>query len=325
MIDWRRQIQHIQITVVIIVVLCLTGSVLFLSHSNKDVIRRLEAVSDSLALLRRDLETVSVWVDPQRWQIDSSGLFRFCGRDYRLDNWFFRERLQDQLWFLYNRRGWLYLQYQRLGRYRPMIEAELAAHKLPPDLVYLFVWESGLDPKAVSSAGATGLAQFIKSAAREFKVKVGDLYDERKNPHEAIKAAVRYLKKYYSYFNDWLLTLAAYNYGPSSVQASLLEQGVDNVLALELPSETYHYIFQVMALKYIFDGGLLGNLSWLKQHQPLPAFVRQTIRLTRPLSLSELARQRGVDIYTLRLLNPHLPPKLINGQYPINLPDTADQ
>ncbi len=299
------------------------GMSLMLLFINSNLQKRLDKIvhnQQAYKSLQQELNQFIGFANPRAYQLDTAGVFLFAGEQYSLNDWYFRERLQDELWRLYDRRGWLYLQAQRLGRYRPMIEAELTAQGLPQDLLYLFIWESGLDPKAVSWAGAAGLAQFMPGTARQFKLAVASLYDERKNPVDAVRAACRYLKVLYGYFNDWQLAMASYNHGENAVRSKLSSQKVKQFTELYLPNETYRYVFQIMAVSYVFKNGLLGDITWLQPHQPYPAYKKTQTKITKAVSLYKLSEELGVDFNTFRLLNPHLPVYLSAGTYPINLP-----
>ena len=72
--------------------------------------------------------------------------------------------------------------------------------------------ESGYDPNAVSSKGASGLMQLMPNTARS--LKVGNSFD----PAENIRGGVRYLRFLLDTFRgDEALALAAYNAGLSRV------------------------------------------------------------------------------------------------------------
>ena len=71
--------------------------------------------------------------------------------------------------------------------------------------------ESGFDSSAVSSAGATGLMQFMPATAAGLGVDASD-------PASSIDGAARYLSDLTKQFGSTELALAAYNAGPGAVQ-----------------------------------------------------------------------------------------------------------
>jgi cell wall-associated NlpC family hydrolase len=71
--------------------------------------------------------------------------------------------------------------------------------------------ESGFNSSAVSSAGATGLMQFMPATAEELGVDATD-------PASSIDGAARYLSSLTTRFGSTELALAAYNAGPGTVQ-----------------------------------------------------------------------------------------------------------
>jgi soluble lytic murein transglycosylase-like protein len=90
-------------------------------------------------------------------------------------------------------------------------------NRLPAEfLAATFLQESAFDPRALSSAGAVGVAQFMPSTADIMGV---DPFD----PYEAIPGAAAllasYVRSYSSYPNPYIAALAAYNAGPGAVDA----------------------------------------------------------------------------------------------------------
>src|SRR2546428_1189334 len=81
----------------------------------------------------------------------------------------------------------------RLGRYQGMIRERLRAKRLPEDLLYLCLIESGFSNTAVSRAKAVGMWQFMASTGRLYGLTVDPWVDERRDPYRATEAAVNYL------------------------------------------------------------------------------------------------------------------------------------
>jgi soluble lytic murein transglycosylase-like protein len=97
--------------------------------------------------------------------------------------------------------------------YRGPVATAAVRHGLPPLLLAaLLRSESGFDPRAVSPAGARGIAQFMPATARGIGLR--DPFD----PAQAIPAAARLLSGHVRAFGSVPLALAAYNAGPGAVR-----------------------------------------------------------------------------------------------------------
>jgi hypothetical protein len=120
------------------------------------------------------------------------------------------------------------------ARYRGTIAAAASDHGVAPALLAaLLRAESGFDPRAVSPAGAQGIAQLMPATARGLGVR--DPFD----PGQAIPAAARLLGGHLRAFGSVPLALAAYNAGPGAVRR---HGGVPPY------RETQAYVARVMAL-----------------------------------------------------------------------------
>ncbi|WP_145987934.1 lytic transglycosylase domain-containing protein [Fluviispira sanaruensis] len=190
----------------------------------------------------------------------------------------------------------------------PEMESTLELHGLPKDLVYLSMIESGYSPKALSSAGAVGLWQFMPATGREYGLKINDYVDERRNIKKSTKAAARYLTKLYNMFGGWHLATASYNVGPGRVQKTLRNYGEDSSF-FELTSmgvvnrETADYVPKLIAAMIISKNP--DKFGFDITSAPIPAQTK-SIELARSISLSDLARSLNVDKNVLESLNPEL-------------------
>lgn len=98
------------------------------------------------------------------------------------------------------------------ARYRPMIVATAQKHNVQPLLLAAQLKaESNFNPRAVSSAGAQGIAQFIPSTARA--LGLSNPFD----PAEAINAQGKLMSSLIRRFSSIATALAAYNAGPGAV------------------------------------------------------------------------------------------------------------
>ena len=98
----------------------------------------------------------------------------------------------------------------------PLIETAAKANEIQAPLLHAIIeQESAFHPCAVSSKGAQGLMQLMPDTADSLGVK--DPFD----PQQNIEAGARYLKQLVDkYKGDLKLSLAAYNAGPSAVDAA---------------------------------------------------------------------------------------------------------
>lgn len=97
------------------------------------------------------------------------------------------------------------------GSFRAAARAAALKYQIPTAMFEKLVTvESNWKPKAVSRAGAIGLAQLMPATARKLGV---DPWDPRQN----LEGGARYLSQQYRRFRTWRLALAAYNAGPEAV------------------------------------------------------------------------------------------------------------
>ncbi len=122
-----------------------------------------------------------------------------------------------------------YREKERYVRKANQVEAQ---YGIPNNLlVGLLKTESNLNPQAVSSAGAKGIAQFMPNTAKEYGINPY-------NPTQSIEAAGKYLANSYKKLGNWQDALRSYNMGL---------QGVLDVKAgkRKLPKETAEYTGKV--------------------------------------------------------------------------------
>jgi len=102
---------------------------------------------------------------------------------------------------------------------------------LPEDLAYLPHVESSFQPYARSSAGAIGMWQFTKGAAKTFMP--GGRVDLCLDPVASAIGAARYLSYAYGKLRDWPTAITSYNHGIGGMKRAQSQVGGDFVRIVE--------------------------------------------------------------------------------------------
>ncbi len=136
-----------------------------------------------------------------------------------------------------------------------------AAHKVPPQLVWVAEVESSFDPSARSPAGAVGLFQLTPATAKRYGLRTWPL-DDRLRPDDSARAAAKYLNDLHARFKDWRLALAAYNAGEGTVENLMqrYQARTFDAIATHLPAETQMYVPRVEATLARREGVKLSQL-----------------------------------------------------------------
>ena len=216
---------------------------------------------------------------------------------------------------------WIY----RSGRYIPMMKRIFVEDSLPPEMAYLSMPESGLNPAARSWARAVGLWQFIRSTGNLYGLHSNWWYDERRNPVAATEAAAEHLKDLHDDYGDWYLAIAAYNCGTRSVDRAIRRsRGSRDFWKIKrfLPRETRNYVPQYIAVTLIAmnpkEYGFVDSVD----APPAPC---DTVRIPDSVDLKVLADATGMEYDSLRAMNPELvhavtPPNYEGDGYPLLVP-----
>ncbi len=114
------------------------------------------------------------------------------------------------------------------GRYDLQFRKTFRDAGLPEDLAYLPHVESSFQPSAKSSAGAVGMWQFTKAAAKTF-MPGGDRVDQRYDPFVSANGAARYLTYAYGKLGDWPAAVTSYNHGIGGMKRAQNQVGSDFV------------------------------------------------------------------------------------------------
>jgi membrane-bound lytic murein transglycosylase D len=213
--------------------------------------------------------------------------------------------------------------YQRSGLYRPYMVAELRKAGLPEQLSWLPLVESWYKDRALSTARALGLWQFIPSTGYRYGLDRDSFVDERMDFEKSTLAAIAYLTALHDIFGDWLTALAAYNCGEGNVLRQINRQSVSYFdqfwdLYERLPRETRRYVPRFLATLEILDDPAKYGFDL---PSPLPPLAYETVEVTRPAQLAALEKAMALEAGTLVRLNPELRRNATPAKaYPLRVP-----
>ena len=211
--------------------------------------------------------------------------------------------LQAIVVFMGPGRGYFTKWLSRKSRYEEMVQKRLTERKMPKDLLYLAMVESGFNPKAWSKAKASGMWQFITGTGRRYGLQDDWWVDPRRDPFKATDAALDYLEDLYEDFGDWHMAMAAYNCGEGKIRRMRAKDSTLTYWNMPLPPETRFYVPKILAAMII---GHNPERYGFTIDAPEPPLVIDTATVQHCLSLGTIAKAAGVTEEQIISLNPSL-------------------
>ncbi len=195
----------------------------------------------------------------------------------------------------------------RTTRVQPMMFEKLDAAKMPRDLVYLSMIESGYSNHAYSRAAAVGLWQFMSPTARDWNLRVDYYIDDRRDPEASTVASARFLNYLYKRFGHWHLAWAAYNGGPGRIDRAIKRYGTNDFWELvrlnALHTETEDYVPKLIAAAIIGKHPERYGFTNINYEMPLEY---ETVMAPPGYSLATVARCAEATEAEIMELNPHI-------------------
>ncbi len=206
---------------------------------------------------------------------------------------------------------------RRKDRYGTAIAGVLREEGLPGEFSLLPALESGFSSAVISPSMALGWWQFVKPTARlsqtsdadlNWKLRVDDLKDERKDLTVSTRSAAKYLKWIRLKLGDkttpasWLVSAAAYNAGLTETRRRMRAYGTPSYWDIKLPRETEDYVPRWIAL-YVIDTHRRHYGFDVPKIDALRFDTLEGIQLARDLPLSLLATVTGASVRFIREIN----------------------
>lgn len=194
----------------------------------------------------------------------------------------------------------------RSTRYEALMKKVLRDNKLPEDLFYVALIESGFSSQAFSHASAVGYWQFIRGTGKRYKLQINKLVDERRDPDLSTRAAGEYFKDLYARFNSWYLAMAAYNVGEGRIDRAIKKYKTRDFWVLAknrraLPAETDNYVPKFIAAKLIAKNPDKYGFDGIDYMPPIE-FDR--ITTDTAVNLRVMAEKMNINYEDFKALNP---------------------
>jgi len=212
--------------------------------------KRVETVEKKVADLERDVAKLKKEIGYLKLSPVPDDL-SLCDEAIPLTDVDVREDFEREFYQFLENRGLLTILVRRYSKFFSVVSEELNRADMPPDLIYLAIVESYLNPRSLSKANAGGIWQFVKETAKREGLSVNDTIDERYSVTRSTKTALTYLRKLHDEFGDWFVAMAAYNAGEVRLRDAIMNQNTRDFFDLFLPEETERYVFRIAAIKEI--------------------------------------------------------------------------
>ncbi len=215
-----------------------------------------------------------------------------------------RKQVQNQLAELRKNQHFFDVMATRATPYIHHIIDELNKRNMPLYISLLPIIESGYQVKVTSSQKAAGLWQIIPSTGKSLGLKQNWWYDGRRDLIASTNAALDYLQQLHDRFDDWQLTLAAYNSGGATVANAIKKNKrlgkPTDYWSLSLPPETEKYIPKLIALEMVIKSPSNYNVELMTiPNQPM----FKVVDLKGQIQLQKVAELANVEYEKLRILN----------------------
>jgi membrane-bound lytic murein transglycosylase D len=202
----------------------------------------------------------------------------------------------------------------RSGAYLETIRNIFRHHGLPEELAYLPHVESSFNPEAYSKFGAAGAWQFTRSTGRQF-MTVNYTLDERRDPIRSSHAAAKLLKYNYEKLQSWPLAVTAYNHGLSGMLRAQKKHGHYENVFKHYRGRTFGFASRNFYSEFLAAQAVVGNYQEHFGALTLDTPVKTTdITLAGYTSIPQLSQRLGLDLATLRQLNPALRQPVFTGR-----------
>ncbi|MFA4875300.1 MAG: transglycosylase SLT domain-containing protein [bacterium] len=202
------------------------------------------------------------------------------------------------------------------GRYLGEIEAIFESYGLPRELTRIIFVESMFNPHAVSSVGASGIWQFMRSTGKLY-LRINDIVDERNDPILAAHAAARLLTRNYESLGTWPLAINAYNAGRGRLEQAVAAMGTNDIgrIIKGFSHPAYGFASRNFFLEYLAAYEVAEHAErYFGRIEYDPPLRYESVRASYHISLPDVARIAMIPIEEIAELNQAFTDAVISGR-----------
>jgi membrane-bound lytic murein transglycosylase D len=195
---------------------------------------------------------------------------------------------------------------RKSGRYMKIARETFRRLGVPEDITWLGQVESAWQTRAVSSAAASGLWQFVRSTGAQYNLRQTAWVDERNGIEKPTYASAQYLKDLAKRYNgNWLLAMAAYNTGALNVDRAISRAGAADYWKIYpyIAQETRNYVPNILAVILIAKNPAKYGFPNIKPDAPLSF---EPVMVPSGTSLRLIADAADTNVDYIQSLNPEL-------------------
>jgi peptidoglycan lytic transglycosylase D len=208
---------------------------------------------------------------------------------------------------------------EKMTLYLDEIKKVFRSEGMPEELAYLPLVESSFNNSALSKTKASGIWQFMPGTARLY-MQVNNDVDERYDPMVATRGAARYLKRSYSMFGSWPLSLMSYNHGQQGVSNAVRSMGTNDFMTIirGYGGKYFGFASRNFYAEYLAACKVMQNADkYFDNINYAKPLRHDTIRLSKPLWVNTIVNNSSFTREELRTHNPALQSSVIYGKRPI--------
>lgn len=205
------------------------------------------------------------------------------------------------------------------GRYLRQMEEIFRQQGVPLELTRMVFVESSFNLRARSRVGASGIWQFMRSAARSY-MHMDHVADERNDPLRATLAAAKKLRANYAMVGNWPLAVTGYNHGPSGVLRLTKKEGTTDIVQLtEVRRGRFGFASANFYASFLAALDVERNAD---KHfgilEVMPELRGAEIKIVKSQFAKDFLKWFNNDVDLAQMLNPHVSPAVWSGKAPLS-------